>query len=161
MASGGKTVKRKLKELTVKSALENSGIKISSYDTRVPEGCSAKRPDFIITVEMDYVIVLEVDEHQHQRKNYSCQCEITRMKQIYFDWGIEHGKMLFIRFNPDDYKSLKDTPMVISKRLDYLTRFIRSVPKMDHTGLKVLYLFYDGFTFDAEDTDYINPYDTK
>lgn len=96
------------------------------------------------------VIVVEVDEHQHQRKGYSCECEITRMKQIYLDWSIEQGRMLFIRYNPDSYES--------SYGKELTTRLIRHVPEVPEPGLKVLYLFYDGFSPLSEDMEHINPY---
>ena len=101
------------------------------------------------------------DEFQHQRSSYSCSCEITRMKEIYFDIGIDNGKVLFIRYNPDKYTPSYGKEFATPQRLDHLTKHIKSFATADlmTPGLKVLYLFYDGFTQLTEEVDVINPYD--
>ena len=138
----GKPIKRHIKELQVKSHIENV-IDIYSYDKTVAGGCSNKRPDFIIQTTWGN-IVIEVDEFQHQRQSYSHSCEITRMKQIYFDIGNE--KLLFIRYNPDNYKS-NNNMLNIQSRLEILTNIVNEycLNPVD-THLEVLYLFYDGYT---------------
>jgi len=90
-----KTIKRKVKELSVKQQLDDNNIDIYLYDKIIPNGCSKKRPDFIIVCEWGYIVV-EVDEFQHQRQTYSCECEITRMKQIFMDIGTQHVILLDI-----------------------------------------------------------------
>jgi hypothetical protein len=157
-----------LKELQIKRYLENAGIEIHSYDKIVGE--SKRRPDFIIKQSDNNIIVIECDEFQHQHKSYPCECEITRMKQIYFDLfkldgskdekirdGPEdaraagnyddekNNKLLFIRYNPDQY--LSEFPQISTiKRLEYFEKYIDNFnfDEMD-INLGVKYLFYDHF----------------
>lgn len=71
------------------------------------------------------------------------------MKQIYYDCGISH--LLFIRYNPDDYKATGINKLDNKKREEYLikviNRYFEEIPKYN---LSVLYLFYDDFTLDTE-----------
>lgn len=127
----------------------------TTHDKVIPDGCSKRRPDFII-YQNNYTIVLEVDEFQHQRKSYACECEITRMKQIYYDIGLENCKLLFIRYNPDDYKPVYGNVFATVQRLD-LTKYLNNVPHLK-SDINVLYLFYDGFTQLAPETEYLDPH---
>jgi hypothetical protein len=154
-----KTIKSKYKELSVKQKLIENNIDISLYDKVIPKGCSKKRPDFIINTNWG-IIVIEVDEFQHNRISYSCECEITRMKQIYFDIGIEHGKVLFIRYNPDNYEQLYGETFTTNEKLDSLIRTINYYLNNEIDNyLEVLYLFYDGYTQLTPEIDIINPYE--
>ena len=154
----GKTIKRKLKELSVKQKIEDSNINISLYDKIIPEGCSKKRPDFVINTDWG-IIIIEVDEFQHNKKSYSCECEITRMKQIYFDIGIEQGKILFIRYNPDVYKPSYGDTFTTNEKLNSLIRTVNYYLNNEIDNyLEVLYLFYDGYTQLTPEIDIINPY---
>jgi hypothetical protein len=68
-------------------------------DKTVKEGCSRRRPD--IFIDLGYqVIIVEVDENQHQ--DYDCSCENKRLMELSQD--VNHRPTVFIRFNPDDYK---------------------------------------------------------
>ena len=67
-------------------------------DKVVVGGCSRRRPDLFLDLG-DQVIVIEVDENQHQ--DYDCSCENKRLMEISQDVG--HRNIIFIRFNPDDY----------------------------------------------------------
>ena len=67
-------------------------------DKRIQDGCSARRPDLQIDLGFQ-VIIVEVDENQHQ--TYDCSCENKRIMQLSQDVG--HRKIVFIRFNPDGY----------------------------------------------------------
>ena len=69
-------------------------------DKMVSGGCSRRRPDLLLHLG-DQVIVVEVDENQHIE--YDCSCENKRMMELSQDVG--HCPIVFIRFNPDDYKS--------------------------------------------------------
>ena len=152
----GKSIKRKLKELMVKQAIEDAKINIYLYDKIVDSGCSKKRPDFIIYLDNN-VIVIEVDEFQHQRSSYSCECEITRMRTIYMDIGSEN--LLFIRFNPDKYKPSYGKEFNLQERLEILVKILKEYNiKQIHKNLEVLYLFYDGYTQLDRQIDNINPY---
>ena len=67
-------------------------------DRRIQDGCSARRPD--VHIDLGYqVIIVEVDENQHE--TYDCSCENKRIMQLSQDVG--HRKIVFIRFNPDAY----------------------------------------------------------
>jgi len=67
-------------------------------DRRVAEGCSLRRPDLLLHLG-DQVIVVECDENQHT--DYDCSCENKRLMEISQD--VDHIPLVFIRFNPDDY----------------------------------------------------------
>jgi hypothetical protein len=67
-------------------------------DKRIQDGCSKKRPDLLLDLGYQ-VIVVEIDENQHE--SYDCSCENKRLMLLSQDLG--HRPMVFIRFNPDDY----------------------------------------------------------
>jgi hypothetical protein len=75
---------------------------IESYtwitDKKIQDGCSRKRPDILLDLGYQVVIV-EVDENQHM--DYDCSCENKRIMEISQDVG--HRPLVFIRFNPDEY----------------------------------------------------------
>ena len=152
----GKTIKRKQKELEIKNLLDAEEIKFTN-DLTVKDGCSKKRPDFIINTNWG-IIILEVDEHQHNRKTYDCKCEITRMRQLYFDCGVEN--LLFIRYNPDKYIPVSGSAVNKAGKQEFLLKYLKeNIETTDHRGLGVIYLFYDGFLIDSAEIEKINPYD--
>ena len=67
-------------------------------DKRIQDGCSRRRPDILLDLGYQ-VVVIEVDENQHE--SYDCSCENKRIMEISQDVG--HRPIIFIRFNPDDY----------------------------------------------------------
>ena len=68
-------------------------------DKNVENGCSKRRPD--ILCDLGYqVLIIEIDENQHI--DYDCSCENKRIMELSQD--INHRPLIFIRFNPDDYK---------------------------------------------------------
>jgi len=99
---------------------------------------SAYRPDFLIDSKFGKVI-LECDEFQHKKYGSKDNKEQNRMKVIYNDIQIlpEEDEVLFIRYNPDDYKGLQYD---INGRLEYFINLNKLNAK-----LGVMYLFYDGF----------------
>jgi hypothetical protein len=146
-----KTVKRKNKELAIKNLLNEHKIEFT-HDLTVKGGCSKKRPDFIINVEWG-TIILEVDEFQHNKKSYPCECEISRMKQLYFDVGVNN--LLFVRYNPDPYIVIPGQKEYKSlARQNYLIKYLKNLTK--HINLGVVYLFYDGFL--NPEIENIDPY---
>ena len=154
----GKTVKRQRKEDEIKELLLETNFINFRHDKKVEYGCTKRRPDFEITTSWGDII-LEVDENQHNRKTYPCECEIVRMKQIYFDCGVEH--LLFIRYNPDTYVSLDciSKPEKMKQRHELLTKFLQkcmNVRKFEHLG--VVYLYYDGFSRNGIEIETIDPY---
>ena len=67
-------------------------------DKKVSDGCSRRRPDMLLDLG-DQVVIVEVDENQHT--GYDCSCENKRLMELSQDVG--HRPIVFIRFNPDDY----------------------------------------------------------
>ncbi|MHB1954072.1 MAG: hypothetical protein ACYCOU_10025, partial [Sulfobacillus sp.] len=155
----GTTVKRHWKELAIERLLENLGLAFV-HDKQVEGGCTRRRPDFRIERPWGTVI-LEVDEHQHDRKNYACECEVARMRQIYFDLGVEGQKLVFLRYNPDRYIPSYGKEKTTSARQEHLAKLLtmtygESCP--DARPLTVVYLFYDGFSELDPDVQFIDPY---
>jgi hypothetical protein len=69
-------------------------------DKQIYGGCSRRRPDILIDLGYQ-IIIVEIDENQHI--NYDCSCENKRIMELSQDVG--HRPIIFIRFNPDDYKT--------------------------------------------------------
>jgi hypothetical protein len=69
-------------------------------DKKINGGCSKRRPDLLLDL-LYQIIIIEVDENQHI--SYDCSCENKRIMEISQDLG--HKPIIFIRFNPDDYKA--------------------------------------------------------
>jgi uncharacterized protein YajQ (UPF0234 family) len=67
-------------------------------DKRIEGGCSKRRPDILIDVGFQ-IIIVEIDENQHT--NYDCSCENKRLMELSHDVGFR--SIVFIRFNPDGY----------------------------------------------------------
>lgn len=102
------------------------------------------RPDIIYDCGTHY-IVLEIDEHQHD--SYPCQCEINRMINITQVIGM---KTIFIRYNPDSFKSNSKEPSKIGRLKilkDELEYYIKNV---QNDILTVKYLFYDHYKYFEE-----------
>jgi hypothetical protein len=68
-------------------------------DKIINGGCSKRRPDLILDLGYQ-ILIVEVDENQHN--NYDCSCENKRLMQLSQDMG--HRPIIFIRFNPDKYE---------------------------------------------------------
>ena len=72
-------------------------------DKKIDGGCSKRRPDILIDVGFQ-IIIVEIDENQHS--DYDCSCENKRLMELSQDVGFR--PIIFIRFNPDSYK-INDT----------------------------------------------------
>ena len=68
-------------------------------DKIISGGCSRRRPDLFLDI-LYQIIIIEIDENQHT--DYDCFCENKRLMELSQDLG--HRPIVFIRFNPDDYK---------------------------------------------------------
>jgi len=68
-------------------------------DRIVNGGCSRRRPDLLLDL-LYQVVIIEIDENQHT--DYDCSCQNKRIMELSQDVG--HRPIVFIRFNPDDYK---------------------------------------------------------
>ena len=155
---GNNTVKFHEKENEIKNLLDDNKIPYT-HDKIVVNGCSKKRPDFYIYTSTGKVIILEIDEFQHKRKNYSCECEVTRMKQIFFDIGTQN--VLFVRYNPDSYKPIIGKEYTNKQKQNYLIKYLKQTIEESSFGkLGVTYLFYDGFIINQE-IEQIDPYDVS
>jgi hypothetical protein len=67
-------------------------------DKKIIDGCSKRRPDLFLDLG-DQIIIVEIDENQHD--TYDCSCENKRLMELSTDVG--HRPIVFIRFNPDEY----------------------------------------------------------
>jgi hypothetical protein len=68
-------------------------------DKKISNGFSKRRPDLLLDLVYQ-IIIIEIDENQHI--DYDCSCENKRIMELSQDVG--HRPIIFIRFNPDDYK---------------------------------------------------------
>ena len=68
------------------------------HDKKIYDGCSLRRPDLFLDM-LYQIIIIEIDENQHQ--DYDCSCQNKRIMELSQDLG--HRPIVFIRFNPDDY----------------------------------------------------------
>jgi hypothetical protein len=73
---------------------------LSSVDKIIKGGKSKRRPDIVIDCG-NFVIVIEIDELQHNNGKYNPHLDKTRNCEIYEDLGLR--PIVFIRFNPDSY----------------------------------------------------------
>jgi hypothetical protein len=71
------------------------------HDRIIKDGCSRRRPDLYLDLGYQ-VIVIEIDENQHE--DYDISCENRRLMEISQD--INHRPLIFIRFNPDEYTDI-------------------------------------------------------
>jgi len=134
------------KQNALMAYLDQHGIKGTSTDVIVNEGvCGKERPDRVFELE-DKIVILECDEHQHRERN--CACEQTRMINI----GQGYGGLpvYFIRWNPDDYKTVNNNdPETISKRYRLLANFLNDIMnnkiKLPNILVGAFYMYYDGW----------------
>jgi hypothetical protein len=143
---------RKAKEIEVKEWLDNSKehSHYVSYDRSFPEikECFDRRyrPDFLYDCGTHFVI-LEVDENQHR----VYECERKRMWEIAQSLGLP---TIFIRYNPDAYKSkyrdyhktYNPLPCARKKMLFHVLEFAKNaVSTQESEYLRIIKLYYDGF----------------
>jgi len=97
------------------------------------------RPDFLHQAVQG--LITETDEDQHKCRFESD--EITRMLEITKSLG---KPTLFIRFNPDRYKTSTGEPWMITKRLEALVQVVKHwhiTPLPVGGQTFVIYMFYD------------------
>ena len=91
----------KTKEQTVVDFVKTNFSELTIITDKInPNGCSKKRPDLLIDLGYQ-LIILEIDENQHKNSDYSC--DNKRTMEISQD--NDHRPIIFIRFNPDSYVS--------------------------------------------------------
>ena len=147
------------KEKRIGDVLINNGYtfmsadKIPVSDKGVTSSCSKYRPDFVIDYTY-YLIIVEVDENQHRA--YAKNCETIRMQQLFQDYG--GIPLLFIRFNPDNYRNSLNEKGTISQTgrekilLDLLQQMRNEADSADKgmVGIEMppisyLQICYDGY----------------
>jgi hypothetical protein len=115
-----------------------AGIKYT-YDRPVDGKLCLFRPDFLHPAPQGLITETDEDQHKCRFEPY----EITRMLEITKFLG---KPTLFIRFNPDRYKTLAGEPWTIVKRLEVLVQVVKYwqtnlLPLGSQTF--VIYMFYD------------------
>jgi hypothetical protein len=158
-----KTTKRnyKTKEQTVCDYIKINFKELTIVTDKVnPDGCSKKRPDILIDLGYQ-IVIIEIDENQH--KNYDSSCENKRIMEISQDNG--HRPIIFIRFNPDKYifngikmkscwKLLKNGLLILDKTMqtEWDNRLLQLKDQIDfwikpnnvlNKTIHTIYLFYD------------------
>ena len=131
----------KRKEIIIKNVLDGNKLEYNTYDKIPTEACNKYRPDFVFD-KNTYIIILEVDENQHQ--SYACECEQARMINLFQDFG--GLPVVFVRFNPDGYTDNNDKRHQYAKYreirlLKTLNSLMLHQPK---ELLSVIYLYYNG-----------------
>ena len=134
----------KAKELTVKQWLDAEAIQYLSHDRMIDRGaCIKNRPDFIFDANT-HMVVLEVDEHQHQ--SYPCECEQARMVNISQALGMP---TVFVRYNPDPYQNTQNrrvNPAPATRKKELLSRLQFALKTPPTAFCEVIYVYYDGYT---------------
>ena len=108
--------------------------------------CGGKeRPDVVWDLP-DRIVILEIDEDQHDGRQ--CVCEQARMINISQAFGCE--RTIWIRFNPDAFKSNASRKWSsANKRHLFLKQWLQWSFSVDLTSLStisVIYLFFDDFS---------------
>jgi hypothetical protein len=129
-------------------------------DKIIQGGCYKRRPDLMLDLGYQ-IIIIEVDENQHT--SYDCSCENKRLMEISTD--IKYRNLIFIRFNPDSYKTRANKRikscwkidnrsgiLIISSETNWNTRLkvLKETLKYwinneTNKMLECIELFYDGF----------------
>jgi len=85
------------------------------------QGCSKRRPDIYFELPTHCVIV-EIDEHQHNTYEDSCEC--SRINEIVN--GIGGKPVIIIRYNPDIIKNNGKTISISNnKKIDLLVNVVK------------------------------------
>jgi hypothetical protein len=108
--------------------------------------CKTKRrPDMVISSDVNLTIIVGCDENQH--RNYESLCEIGRMDEI-IDELIDSGRVVFIRWNPDYYKEKgsrgkKNREERLKMLLELIVKIIEEKKIEDDRCIEILYMFYN------------------
>jgi len=146
----------KKKEALVLSYLDkNIKTDINPIDDRIIDiSCVKRRPDRVYD-SGSYFLVVEIDENQH--KSYSNGCsfdvktqEYRRMVQIHE--ALSNGMMpvIFLRFNPDNFRVKGILQKVnMQKRLDILSKWVTHCLNLKEEpgqpSIRIKHLFYDDY----------------
>jgi len=151
----------KTKEIAVRDYIRDKyGDFTWRCDKTIQDGCSNRRPDLLLDLGYQ-VIIIEVDENQHIA--YDSICENKRLMELSKD--INHRNLIFIRFNPDAYKTRENKTikscwkidnrsgiLIISSETNWNTRLKVLEEKLKYwinnktnKMIEIVELFYDGF----------------
>ena len=169
-----KKINRCIKEKAVvdiiKNNYEKNKEKYEILEIKYDKSCDYinKRPDIII-IKNNYVIIIEVDEFQHKKDSkegglYSEENEKNKMKLIKEYYKSLDKKIIYIRFNPDNYISKNNikikspwdlnekNDLIIKNSTDWEDRIkilkIKIEFYLNKKEIKknsTLYLFYDNY----------------
>ena len=142
-------IRSKTKEIAVKDFI-NANFDGWCHDklmySRHCERTIRRRLDHRVLIK-DTQLVVETDEHQH--KSYDKMDEEIRYDDLFMAYS---GKWIFIRFNPDKYKSKtgKNKNPAISTRLIALKKEIEKQIKRIHDEeniecIEKIYMYYDNY----------------
>ena len=102
------------------------------------DSCNTKRRPDTLMSSGDMHIIVECDEKQH--RHYNPSCESGRIDEILDEF--KSGQVVFIRWNPDHYKTNKKLNR--KDRLKKLEKTIINITKNPPVEyIKVIYMFYD------------------
>jgi hypothetical protein len=146
-----KTARKNSKELKVRDYLAEALPDLTFiHDSPIwTHGCDCthrRRIDLRVMIE-DTLLCVEIDEDQHKFRNMKDEDE--RYDDLFM---VHSGKYVFIRYNPDSYKTPSGGKSKTSDetRLKYLKTFIekqieRIQKELNKDLIEVHKLFYDGF----------------
>lgn len=86
----------KVKETHLKEAIEEFNF---INDKRIEGGCSSRRPDFLLDLNL-FTLIVECDENGHS--GYNTTCEIAKLNDTFTD--LADRPIVLLRFNPDNYQ---------------------------------------------------------
>jgi len=142
-------LKKGQREMRIIKLLEENNIKYIHHDKIIDNGeCTLYRPDILIMDKnLQFALIVEIDEDQHE--SYKEQCEYRRTHGIAQSLG--GIATIFIRYNPDKYKSKNGKNLCTEEREKTLLRWIRYInherfnPKDITEYLREIKLFYDWY----------------
>jgi len=124
-------------------------------DKIIDTSCVKRRPDRVYDCGL-YFLVIEVDENQH--KSYSNGCsfdvktqELRRMIQIHEALSTGMTPVIFLRFNPDNFRVKGNLQKVnMQKRLEILCKWVNYCLNLKEKDLsmnqiRIKHLFYDEY----------------
>ena len=145
-------------ELLVLDFLREQGIELE-HDTRIyicdaktgrvvsrsnkdEDGKVYNRPDFLLlTKHLDRIVIISVDEHEHNTENYTWECEIARMHKVIASLRIgkryDPRPVVWIRFNPNAYKVNGRTQRTTMRK-----RYAALLEAIDTAPVGFNYMFY-------------------
>jgi hypothetical protein len=136
-----------VKQRQVMAYLDAHGLMGTSTDRTIDRGvCGKERPDRVYELPT-HVIIVEVDEHQHNDR--PCECEQTRMINVSQSFG--GLPIVWIRFNPDEYKPSRTGTLQkpLQARLKMLAKTIQfaidNLDKVKTAFIQVIHLYFDGW----------------